>query len=195
MEPKKLGLLIQWLVPDIEEKIKERIDSSDLMEREKHVLTERIFEDRTLESVAHDHGVTRERIRQIEAKAFRKLRHRMYNSTFVNDFDELTKRQSFHDYRAAFYDHLFDKEEETLPEEVKSGETYRIDRLKEISINDLDLSVRPYNVLRRNGIHNLYDLSQCTEDEVMSMRDMGRKSFGEVKDQVELVEEFSFKEN
>lgn len=46
-----------------------------LTPRESKVIKKRFFEDKTLEEVAKDLGVTRERIRQTEAKALRKLRH------------------------------------------------------------------------------------------------------------------------
>ena len=61
--------------------LKEQVDDVlyTLSEREARVLTLRFgLEDgrqRTLEEVGRDFGVTRERIRQIEAKALRKLRH------------------------------------------------------------------------------------------------------------------------
>ena len=61
--------------------LKEQVDDVlyTLSEREARVLSLRFgLEDgrqRTLEEVGHDFGVTRERIRQIEAKALRKLRH------------------------------------------------------------------------------------------------------------------------
>ncbi len=61
----------------LKEQIDEVLDS--LTEREKRVLQLRFgLEDgrsRTLEEVGREFGVTRERIRQIEAKALRKLRH------------------------------------------------------------------------------------------------------------------------
>lgn len=48
---------------------------ASLTARERHVVSERFFEERTYEDVSKDFGVTRERIRQIEAKAIRKITH------------------------------------------------------------------------------------------------------------------------
>lgn len=50
-----------------------------LNERERHILTERRLKDdpSTLEELSHEYGVSRERIRQIEARAFEKLQKAM----------------------------------------------------------------------------------------------------------------------
>ena len=58
---------------DVQQLIAEVLDS--LTEREAEILRWRFWEDYTLEEVAKELGVTRERIRQIECKAMRKLRH------------------------------------------------------------------------------------------------------------------------
>ena len=44
----------------------------------------------------------------------------------------------------------------------------------------LDLSVRSYNCLKRAGIHTAQELSNKTEEEMMKVRNMGRKSLEEV---------------
>ena len=51
----------------------------------------------------------------------------------------------------------------------------------EMTIEDLDLSVRSYNCLKRAGINFVSDLSLKTEDEMMKVRNLGRKSLDEVK--------------
>ena len=47
-------------------------------------------------------------------------------------------------------------------------------------IEDLDLSVRSYNCLKRAGIQTVDELTQKTEDEMMKVRNLGRKSLEEV---------------
>ena len=67
------------------------------------------------------------------------------------------------------------------------------DTFENLSIEDLDLSVRSYNCLRRANIANVYDLTQKTEAEMMKVRNLGKKSLKEVKDK--LAEKgLSFKE-
>ena len=51
----------------------------------------------------------------------------------------------------------------------------------EMTIEDLDLSVRSFNCLKRAGIHTVGDLVEKTEDEMMRVRNLGRKSLEEVK--------------
>ena len=51
-------------------------------------------------------------------------------------------------------------------------------------IEDLDLSVRSYNCLKRAGIQTVEQLTQRTEDEMMRVRNLGKKSLKEVKDKI-----------
>ena len=50
-----------------------------------------------------------------------------------------------------------------------------------VSIDDLDLSVRSNNCLRRAGINTVDELIQRTEEDMMKVRNLGRKSLEEVK--------------
>ncbi len=51
-------------------------------------------------------------------------------------------------------------------------------------IEDLDLSVRSYNCLKRAGIQTVEELIQKTEDEMMRVRNLGKKSLKEVKEKI-----------
>ena len=50
----------------------------------------------------------------------------------------------------------------------------------EMSIEELDLSVRSYNCLKRAGINTVEDLANKTEEDMMKVRNLGRKSLEEV---------------
>ena len=54
------------------------------------------------------------------------------------------------------------------------------DKLLEMTIEELDLSVRSYNCLKRAGIHTAQELANRTEEEMMKVRNLGRKSLEEV---------------
>ncbi|MEG2273886.1 MAG: DNA-directed RNA polymerase subunit alpha [Clostridia bacterium] len=53
-------------------------------------------------------------------------------------------------------------------------------KVLETSIEDLDLSVRSYNCLKRANIHTVEDLTKRTEDDMLKVRNLGRKSLEEV---------------
>jgi len=57
-------------------------------------------------------------------------------------------------------------------------------KILETSIDDLDLSVRAYNCLKRAGILTLHDLIDKSENEMMKIRNLGKKSLKEVIDKV-----------
>lgn len=54
----------------------------------------------------------------------------------------------------------------------------------ETPVDDLDLSVRAYNCLKRAGIHTLSDLTSMSEAEMMKIRNLGKKSLKEVIDKI-----------
>lgn len=53
-------------------------------------------------------------------------------------------------------------------------------KVLEMSIEDLDLSVRSYNCLKRASIHTVEDLTRRTEEDMLKVRNLGRKSLEEV---------------
>ncbi|NLM68663.1 MAG: DNA-directed RNA polymerase subunit alpha [Firmicutes bacterium] len=59
-----------------------------------------------------------------------------------------------------------------------------IDRLMEMTIEELDLSVRSYNCLKRAGINTLEELTRRTEEDMMKVRNLGKKSLAEVKEKL-----------
>ena len=62
---------------------------------------------------------------------------------------------------------------------VEKAETQR-DKVLELTIEELDLSVRSFNCLKRANINTVEDLISKTEDEMMKVRNLGRKSLEEV---------------
>jgi len=54
------------------------------------------------------------------------------------------------------------------------------DKVMEMTIEELDLSVRSFNCLKRAGINTVADLVNTTEEEMMKVRNLGRKSLEEV---------------
>lgn len=56
--------------------------------------------------------------------------------------------------------------------------------IKDVLIEELDLSVRTYNCLKRARINTIDDITNCTEEDFMKIRNLSRKSMEEVKSKV-----------
>ena len=67
---------------------------------------------------------------------------------------------------------------------MKQGNTESTNKGTQMLIEDLDLSVRSYNCLKRAGIATVEELTQKTEEEMMRVRNLGKKSLKEVKDKL-----------
>lgn len=76
-------------------------------------------------------------------------------------------------------------DEITLMDNVmKLGNNETVNKGTQMMIEDLDLSVRSYNCLKRAGIATVEELTQKTEEEMMRVRNLGKKSLKEVKDKL-----------
>lgn len=69
---------------------------------------------------------------------------------------------------------------------VEKEETKK-EKVLEMTIEELDLSVRSYNCLKRAGINTVEDLTNKTEEDMMKVRNLGRKSLEEVVQKMEAL--------
>ena len=69
---------------------------------------------------------------------------------------------------------------------VEKPEAQR-NKVLEMTIEELDLSVRSFNCLKRANINTVQDLIEKTEDEMMKVRNLGRKSLEEVINKLSLM--------
>jgi len=81
--------------------------------------------------------------------------------------------------RIAIFIDLTEEDDEVDPVEEQEEEDR--ERKLEMTIEDLDLSVRSYNCLKRAGINTVGELVRKTEEEMMKVRNLGKKSFEEVE--------------
>lgn len=58
------------------------------------------------------------------------------------------------------------------------------EKILEMTIEELDLSVRSFNCLKRAGINTVNDLIEKSEEEMMKVRNLGKKSFDEVREKL-----------
>ena len=66
-------------------------------------------------------------------------------------------------------------------------------KYENISIEELDLSVRSYNCLKRAGIGSVLELTDKTEEDMMKVKNLGKKSLKEIKDKLAAIN-LSFKD-
>ena len=84
---------------------------------------------------------------------------------------------------------LFTNLSETVaskPTMAEKAETHR-DKVLEMTIEQLDLSVRSFNCLKRANINNVEDLISRTGEDMMKVRNMGRKSLEEVQNKLAMM--------
>ena len=84
---------------------------------------------------------------------------------------------------------LFTNLSETVaskPTMAEKAETHR-DKVLEMTIEELDLSVRSFNCLKRANINTVEDLISKTQDEMIKVRNLGRKSLEEVEHKLAMM--------
>lgn len=77
-----------------------------------------------------------------------------------------------------------DKQLSASPAPVAAGQDRPVNGTP---IDDLDLSVRSYNCLKRSGYHYIEDLYSLTEDDLMQIRNLGRKGVIEIRQKLSEV--------
>ena len=83
------------------------------------------------------------------------------------------------------YKPFLDLEEATVDVEVfAEQEAQAPAQMEDKKIEELDISVRSYNCLKRAGIQTVLGLASKTEEEILKVRALGKKSFKEIKDKL-----------
>ena len=62
-----------------------------------------------------------------------------------------------------------------------------MEKVLEMTIEELDLSVISFNCLKRAGINTVEELTQRTEEDMMKVRNLGKKSLEEVQQKLEAL--------
>lgn len=160
-----------------------------LTERENKVLQMRYEWRMPLEEVGKEFGVTKERIRQIEAKAIRKLSFQYRKGTILCvSKEELRKAQNEAERYKKKAERLqaeLDKIRNIAHEQREQIEEVNKNRdlLAEL-IDVLDLSVRSYHCCIRAGIYTIGDLCGKTYTQMKGVRNMGKKSLQEIENKM-----------
>ncbi len=77
--------------------------------------------------------------------------------------------------------------DQVIPVSMVQPEEDKKDKVLEMTIEELDLSVRAYNCLKRAGINSVAELVQKNEEDMMKVRNLGRKSLEEVEQKLEAL--------
>lgn len=133
-----------------------------LTERERRVLDFRYKDGLTFEGIGKHECVTRERIRQIHVKALRKLRNPQRLNYLKYGVSGVIARKTESAREAALA---------SLP---------KPDKPENIPLEELELSVRSYNCLKRAGMNTLREVSEMTFYELCNVRNLGKKSVDEI---------------
>lgn len=174
---KACGLNCYDYSPDLLTELDTEVYDKMLSAREEQVCSF-YFKDRfgtgkrpALKDIAREFGTTSERVRQIIAKAVRKYKW------FIVCYEKILYRRHL-EHQTKMY-------EERI-KELRLADIPPVDVLLEgASIDELDFSIRTYNCLRRAGIQTVKDLVNCTEEDLLKIRNFGRKCVKEVKDRLE----------
>lgn len=168
----------QIYVPGIMESL------GELTDREQNVLKMRFMSGMTLEECAKAMNVGRERIRQVEAKALRKLRHPRHWKRWHLDTMEKAIEEGKERSRLELENEILRSKLKSLevPEKdfMNLPESAKLPKPTDVDIGEMELSVRSYNCLKRAMINNISDLEGVTVDDLMRVRNLGRKSMEEV---------------
>ena len=151
----------------------------------------------TLEDCAKMLNITRECVRQKEQRALRKLRHPARKDMILAPhklYEDMTEKKKILQEKNIELNNDIDKtlRQINILTEALKGIGVKINE-PEVdmegltlakNINDLGLSVRAYNCLKRAGINTVADLTNKTEKEMLVVRNLGQRSFEEVKQKV-----------
>ena len=74
-----------------------------------------------------------------------------------------------------------------MPISASEPEDDKMEKVMEMTIEDLDLSVRAYNCLKRAGINTVAELVQRNQEDMMKVRNLGKKSLEEVEQKLQAL--------
>ena len=182
------------ILPNFEERFQKII--KDLSPREEAILLRRFKDLKTYEEIAKDFNVTRERIRQIECKAIRRLRAKKNILIANKEKLELVSQEEVEQMREEIREQI--RTNMTIEEAYKivnsvdkeytrdASGNYHKKTFKNISIDELNFLPRTMNCLRRSNIHTLEDIviKHPYISDFMKIRNLGRKSLKEIIDKV-----------
>lgn len=130
-----------------------------LTDREQKITQMRYREHLPMREIGLAIGVTTERIRGLDEKILRKLRE--------------PQRLGYIKYGKCGYEELIAQREE----EKRNADD---SKQRQITLEELDLTVRSFNCLKKRGCDTVGDVAELSEEEIIKTKNLGRKSMIEI---------------
>lgn len=180
-----LGLDLTSCVNEIENRLIWLFENTIFTKREQFIFWHRFKDYETLEDVSKALGITRERVRQIETKVLKKLK-RFSNYLELGEYGnklELAKKE-YKDYVENLKQKWTYESAKQFIEQYESENKPYKNVGNNLEIDDLDLSIRSWNCLKRAGVYEIWQLLQISEEDLNRIGNMGKKSVNEIKTQL-----------
>lgn len=153
-----------------------------ITDREEKVIRLYYIDGKTFEKIGREFGTTRERIRQIQEKAIKKLK--LFKKYFYGGkwclMEDLAKEeyQKYLETQKSYWKY------ESAKQYILQYESGVFLPIREQKIENLDLTMRTYNCLKRAGIRTIGDLLNFSYYDLIKIRNLGRKSMKEILDTI-----------
>ena len=171
-------------LPDDVALVLEYIIQKTLTEREGRVLDMRYKRYMTMAAIGEECGLRAERIRQIEAKAVRKLRHPsrsryilMGMEGYINYLRDTAVEERLREYKKEII-----SLEKKIAELTDTEYEEEKNELENAPLAELDLSVRTFNILYRAGYSTVKELLDADAEKIVSLPNLGLKNFSDLID-------------
>ena len=169
-------------LPDDITLVLEYIIQKTLTEREGRVLDMRYKRYMTMAAIGEEYGLRAERIRQIEAKAVRKLRHPsrsryilMGMEGYINYLRDTAVEERLREYKKEII-----SLEKKIAELTDTEYEEEKNELENAPLAELDLSVRTFNILYRAGYSTVKELLDADAEKIVSLPNLGLKNFSDL---------------
>ena len=171
-------------LPDDVALVLEYIIQKTLTEREGRVLDMRYKRYMTMAAIGEEYGLRAERIRQIEAKAVRKLRHPSRSRYILMGMEGYINylRDTAVDERLREYKKEIISLEKKIAELTDTEYEEEKNELENAPLAELDLSVRTFNILYRAGYSTVKELLDADAEKIVSLPNLGLKNFSDLID-------------
>lgn len=186
IEPNNFENYYNEIVPNFDENFK-KLSFDTLNDREERMLVAYFKEKMNFAEIGRNEGLTRERVRQIVAKAVRKLRHsRAINilTTSLHQYELINAQEREELYLKIKREMTYELALQIIKEHDELEQQYIASNQKNWSIDELDLSVRSHNCLKRAGIATIGELIEHTEEDMKKVKNLGKKSLKELREKL-----------